>query len=126
MFARTLSGKVAVIIGPVAIFVAAGFAHSIANMSLLPIGWSGERLIASRGEVSPREGRTDGHDSARVEVAVAGVVMRLDVIEMHRRGDARICQHPCDVSIQRRIVGDAAHVALEVEVIDRIESGPAW
>ncbi|WP_353445698.1 formate/nitrite transporter family protein [Sphingomonas aerolata] len=40
-FARTLSGKVAVIIGPVAIFVAAGFEHSIANMSLLPIGWSG-------------------------------------------------------------------------------------
>jgi formate/nitrite transporter FocA (FNT family) len=38
MFARTLSGKVAVIIGPVAIFVAAGFEHSIANMSLLPIG----------------------------------------------------------------------------------------
>lgn len=41
MFARTLSGKFAVIIGPVAIFVAAGFEHSIANMSLLPIGWSG-------------------------------------------------------------------------------------
>jgi len=39
--ARTLSGKVAVIIGPVAIFVAAGFQHSIANMSLLPTGWSG-------------------------------------------------------------------------------------
>ena len=41
MFARTLTGKVAVMIGPVAIFVAAGFEHSIANMSLLPIGWSG-------------------------------------------------------------------------------------
>ncbi|MDY0967354.1 MULTISPECIES: formate/nitrite transporter family protein [Sphingomonas] len=40
-FARTLSGNVAVIIGPVAILVAAGFEHSIANMSLLPIGWSG-------------------------------------------------------------------------------------
>jgi formate/nitrite transporter FocA (FNT family) len=39
--ARTLSGKVAVIIGPLAIFVAAGFQHSIANMSLLPTGWSG-------------------------------------------------------------------------------------
>ena len=42
MFARTLSGKVAVIIGPVAIFVAAGFEHSIANMSLLPIGWAAD------------------------------------------------------------------------------------
>ncbi|KHA62784.1 hypothetical protein [Sphingomonas sp. Ant20] len=34
-------GQRRVIIGPVAIFVAAGFEHSIANMSLLPIGWSG-------------------------------------------------------------------------------------
>ena len=42
MFARTLSGKVAVIVGPVAIFVAAGFEHSIANMSLLPIGWAAD------------------------------------------------------------------------------------
>jgi formate/nitrite transporter FocA (FNT family) len=41
MFARTLLGEVAVIIGPVAIFVAAGVEHFIANMSLLPIGWSG-------------------------------------------------------------------------------------
>ena len=42
MFARTLSGKVAVIVGPVAVFVAAGFEHSVANMSLLPIGWAAD------------------------------------------------------------------------------------
>ena len=42
MFARTLTGKAAVIVGPVAIFVAAGLEHSVANMSLLPIGWAAD------------------------------------------------------------------------------------
>jgi len=38
MSARTVPAKAAAIAGPVAIFVAAGLEHSIANMSLLPIG----------------------------------------------------------------------------------------
>lgn len=38
MSARTVPAKAAAIIGPVAVFVAAGLEHSIANMSLLPIG----------------------------------------------------------------------------------------
>ncbi len=36
--ARTVSGKVAVIVPPIAAFVAAGFEHSIANMYFLPAG----------------------------------------------------------------------------------------
>lgn len=46
--ARTIGGKVAAIVGPVTLFVAAGFEHSIANMSLLPIGW----LLDDRGAIS--------------------------------------------------------------------------
>lgn len=36
--ARTVPGKVMVIIPPIACFVAAGFEHSVANMSLVPMG----------------------------------------------------------------------------------------
>ncbi len=35
--AKSVGGKIAGVIGPVALFVAAGFEHSVANMSLLPI-----------------------------------------------------------------------------------------
>jgi formate transporter len=34
-----VTGKVMVIVPPIAAFVAAGFEHSIANMYFLPIGW---------------------------------------------------------------------------------------
>lgn len=44
MSARTVPAKAAAILGPVAVFVAAGLEHSIANMSLLPIG-----LLAGAG-----------------------------------------------------------------------------
>jgi formate/nitrite transporter len=37
--AKSVGGKIAAVIGPVALFVAAGFEHSIANMALLPIAW---------------------------------------------------------------------------------------
>jgi formate/nitrite transporter len=39
MTAHSLSAKIAAIVGPVTVFVAAGFEHSIANQSLLTIGW---------------------------------------------------------------------------------------
>ncbi|KTF70658.1 formate/nitrite transporter family protein [Sphingomonas sp. HT-1] len=39
MTATSVSSKVLAIVGPVTLFVAAGFEHSIANQSLLPIGW---------------------------------------------------------------------------------------
>ncbi len=37
--AQSVGGKIAAVIGPVALFVAAGFEHSVANMALLPIAW---------------------------------------------------------------------------------------
>jgi len=39
MNAPTLPGKILAIVGPVMLFVAAGLEHSVANMSLIPLGW---------------------------------------------------------------------------------------
>lgn len=39
MAAKSIVAKLLVIFGPVMIFVAAGLEHSIANMSILPLGW---------------------------------------------------------------------------------------
>lgn len=38
MGAKEISGRLLAVAGPVTVFVAAGFEHSVANMSLLPIG----------------------------------------------------------------------------------------
>ncbi len=37
--AESIGGKIVAVIGPVTLFVAAGFEHSVANMALLPIAW---------------------------------------------------------------------------------------
>lgn len=47
--AKSITGKIAAVIGPVAVFVAAGFEHSIANQSLLAIGWLLDYAIAPAG-----------------------------------------------------------------------------
>lgn len=39
MSALTIPAKILAVLGPVTIFVAAGLEHSIANMSILPLGW---------------------------------------------------------------------------------------
>lgn len=61
--AKTVAGKIASVIGPVALFVAAGFEHSVANMTLLPIAWGldpaavpmgallGNLLLATAGNI---------------------------------------------------------------------------
>ncbi len=38
MSARTISAKILAIVGPIMVFVAAGLEHSVANMSILPLG----------------------------------------------------------------------------------------
>jgi formate/nitrite transporter len=53
--ARSVSGKVMVIVPPIAAFVAAGFEHSIANLYFLPYGlaikaWAGADFWASIGQ----------------------------------------------------------------------------
>ncbi|MFD2238369.1 formate/nitrite transporter family protein [Aureimonas populi] len=52
--ARTVPGKILAVIGPISAFVAAGFEHSVANMSLLPIalmvkGGAGPEFWAATG-----------------------------------------------------------------------------
>lgn len=39
MSAKMLPAKILAIIGPITVFVAAGLEHSVANMSLIPMGW---------------------------------------------------------------------------------------
>jgi formate transporter len=39
MNANTLPAKILAIVGPITVFVAAGLEHSVANMSLIPMGW---------------------------------------------------------------------------------------
>ncbi|MDM7954818.1 MAG: formate/nitrite transporter family protein [Blastomonas sp.] len=46
MAAPSIVAKLLVILGPVTIFVAAGLEHSIANMSILPLGWLADPLAA--------------------------------------------------------------------------------
>lgn len=46
MAAPTIPAKILVILGPVTIFVAAGLEHSIANMSILPLGWLADTSAA--------------------------------------------------------------------------------
>jgi formate transporter len=53
--ARSVAGKVIVIVPPVAAFVAAGFEHSIANLYLLPYGlaikaWAGQEFWTAIGQ----------------------------------------------------------------------------
>ncbi|AHE52174.1 MULTISPECIES: formate/nitrite transporter family protein [Sphingomonadaceae] len=42
MGAQTIPAKILAIVGPVTVFVAAGLEHSVANMSILPLGWLAE------------------------------------------------------------------------------------
>lgn len=39
MNASTIPAKILAIVGPITLFVAAGLEHSVANMSLIPMGW---------------------------------------------------------------------------------------
>src|SRR5690349_18241441 len=62
------------------------------------------------------------YDAARIDVAHADVIVALDVIHVHRVGDARHLIEFAQVVRQVRIVDDAAQIALEVAVIDRVKS----
>jgi hypothetical protein len=53
---------------------------------------------------------------------MAAVIRTLDVVEAHRLRDAGHLIELAQVSPQIGIVDDAPHVALEVAVIDRVET----
>jgi len=55
--ARSATDKVAVIVPPIAAFVAAGFEHSVANLYLLPYGlavkaWAGSEFWTAIGQTA--------------------------------------------------------------------------
>lgn len=58
---RSFTDKALAIVGPIALFVASGFEHSVANMFMLPLGWmiktfGGEKFWA--GEALAKAGKT--------------------------------------------------------------------
>src|SRR6476646_5349446 len=65
---------------------------------------------------------TDGHDPARIDRAVALVIVPLEVFEIHGSGDAGPLVDVARVCRQIRIAGQPADVALEVPDIDRVEA----
>ena len=66
--------------------------------------------------------RPDRHDPGRIDTAVAAVIVTLDMVEVHRLGDARHLIEIAQVIPEIGIVDDAPHVALEVAVVDRVET----
>lgn len=62
------------------------------------------------------------HDAGRVDGAMAGVVVPLDMGEIHGFGDPRPLIQLSQPVRQVRIVGDPPQVAFEVTVIHRVEA----
>ena len=67
------------------------------------------------------EQRADRNDSSRINLSVRHVVMTLDVIEIDRVGDAGLLIQVHQIALQVWIIDDAAQVALEMAVVNRIE-----
>src|SRR6266550_8907666 len=68
------------------------------------------------------EGGPERHDAAWIDVQHAHVIVPLDVIHVHGRGDAGPLIKIAQIIRQVRIIRDAAQIALEVADIDRIEA----
>jgi hypothetical protein len=65
---------------------------------------------------------SEGYHPRWINGRVAGVVMRLDVLHVHGRGDSRLLVEVSHIGGKIRIVGDSAQVALEVTEIHGIKS----
>lgn len=48
----SVAGKIVAVIAPITLFVAAGFEHSIANMTLLPLGWALDPVAVPIGGIA--------------------------------------------------------------------------
>lgn len=78
MSARTVPGKILAIFGPVMIFVSAGLEHSIANMSILPLGW-----LAQAGDVPDLAGGLTNLIVSTAGNIVGGAVVALGIAYGH-------------------------------------------
>ena len=63
-----------------------------------------------------------GDDSSRIDVVVGDVVVAFDVVKVHGLSDARLLVEIAEVTVEVRIINDAADVAFEVSVIHRVET----
>src|SRR4030095_16724610 len=68
------------------------------------------------------ECRPDRHDASRIDVVMRHVVVALDVIEIHCLRDAGLLIQIEQVSVKVFVIDDTTDVALEVPVIDGIET----
>ena len=78
MGARTIPAKVLAIFGPVTIFVGAGLEHSIANMSILPLGW-----LAQVGDAPDLAGALTNLFFSTAGNIVGGAVVALGIAYGH-------------------------------------------
>ena len=58
----------------------------------------------------------------RINLRVRHVIVPLDMIQVHRRGNARLLVKIAQITIQRGIIHNAPKIAFEVPVIHRVES----
>ncbi len=75
--------------------------------------------VVRRHEV---ELRAERDDAGRIHVALAAVIMPLDVIHVDGRGDAGLLIKIAQIVREVRIVDDTPQVALEMAVVDGIEA----
>ena len=67
------------------------------------------------------EERADGHNSGRINFSVGHVIMTLDVIEIDRVGNSWLLIQIHQITLQVRVIDDAAQIAFEVSVINDVE-----
>ena len=61
-------------------------------------------------------------DAGGIDFAMGQVVMPLDMVEVHRAGDAVGLIEVFQIAEQVRVIDDASDIAFEVAVVHRIES----
>src|SRR5271166_4697843 len=79
-------------------------------------------ILAAFGRLVKVEQRSDRDDAGRIDPLVALVIVPLDVTQVHRRGDAGDLKDIARIGPQIPVVDHLAHIALEVAVVDGIES----
>src|SRR5690606_10572530 len=85
-------------------------------------------LVRSTAETVPvvRRGivdfRPDGHNARWIDGLVAGIVVRLDVLEIDRLGHSGNLVEVADIVRKARIVRNPAQIAFEMADIDRVKA----
>jgi len=70
-------------------------------------------------EVKPRSFR---HDAGGIDMGMAGIIMALDMIQVHRLADARHLAQVAQIIGKVGIIDNTAQIALKVAVVNRIEA----